>query len=139
MSQIHFVLRVGSGTGARAPPKNHLNLHISLPDQEYVHLVDLGIGGAHRMGYAPVSKVLFTYTPMEELALAQSQPQPVIHRGHPQLCLHRRHRRRHYVRHERLEVLDALLVTQNLVTPHEVSPKTKAKKKNKQKVSKLMM
>ena len=32
------------------------------------------------MGYAPVSKVLYTYTPMEELALAQQQPQPVIHR-----------------------------------------------------------
>ena len=81
--------RVGSGIGARDPPKNHLNLHISLPYQESMHLVDLSIGGVHRMGYEPVSNVLFTYTLMEELALAQSQPQPVIHSGHPQLCLHR--------------------------------------------------
>ena len=55
------------------------------------------------MSYAPVSKVLSTYTQMEELALAQL----VIHRGQPQLCLHRR---RHHVRHERLEMLDMLLV-----------------------------
>ena len=73
------------------------------------------------MGYAPMSKVLSIYTPMEELALAlaQPQPQPVIHCGHPQLHLHQRHRRHHHVRHERLEVLDVLLVT-----PREVSPKS---------------
>ena len=59
------------------------------------------------MGYAPVSKVLSTYTPMEELALALAQPQAqlVIHCGQPQLGLHRRHRHRHHVRHERLVVL----------------------------------
>ena len=60
-------------------------LHISLPDQEFVHQTDLDIGGVHRMGYAPVSKVLSTYTPMEELALALAQPQAelVIHRLEP--------------------------------------------------------
>ena len=72
------------------------------------------------MGYAPVSKVLSTYTPMEELALAES----VSHRGQPQPRLHRRHWRSYHVRHERLEVLDMLLVTQNRVASHVVSPKT---------------
>ena len=81
------------------------------------------------MGYAPVSKVLSTYTPMEELALAQSQAQPITHHGQPQLRLHRRHRRHHHVRHEQLEVLDMLLVAQNRVTPHKVSPKTIAEYK----------
>ena len=76
------------------------------------------------MGYTHVSKVLSTYTPMKELALALAQS--VSHRGQPQLCLHQRH---HHVRHERLEVLDMLLVTQNLVAPHEVSPKTRAEYK----------
>ena len=51
--------------------KNHILLHIPLLDQESVHLADLGIGGVHWMGYAPMSKVLSTYTLMEELALAQ--------------------------------------------------------------------
>ena len=73
-------------------------LHISLPDQEFVHPTDLDIGGVRRMGYAPVSKVLSTYTPMEELALAlaqlqaklvQPQAELVIHRREPQLGLHR--------------------------------------------------
>ena len=64
------------------------------------------------MGYAPVSKVLSTYTPMDELTLAMAQPhaQLVIHRRQPQLGLHRRHRHRHHVRHERLVVLDMLLI-----------------------------
>ena len=64
------------------------------------------------MGYAPVSKVLSTYTPMEELALAlaQRQAQLVIHHRGPQLGLHRRHRHRHHVRHEGLVVLDILLI-----------------------------
>ena len=69
------------------------------------------------MGYAPVSKVLSTYTLMEELALAQPQPH---------LRLHRLHRRHHHVRNERLKVLNVLLVTQNRVAPREVSPKTRA-------------
>ena len=72
------------------------------------------------MGYVSVSKVLSTYTPMEELALAQL----VIHRRQPQIHLHRRHQLRHHVRHERLEVLDMLLVAENRVAPREVSPKT---------------
>ena len=80
------------------------------------------------MGYAPVSKVFSTCTLMEELALALAQAQPqgqlVIHRREPQLGLHRQHRHRHHVRHERLVVLDMLLITQNRVAPHEVSPKT---------------
>ena len=109
--------------------KNHILLHKLLPDQEFVHLADLDIGGVHRMGYAPMSKVLSTYTLMKELALAQQQAQSVIHRGQPQLRLHRRHRRHHHVRHERLEVLDMLLVSQNRVAPCEVSPKTIAKYK----------
>ena len=99
-------------------------LHISLPDQEFVHPADLDIGGVHRMGYAPVSEVLFTYTPMEELALAQPQAQLVIHRREPELGLHRRHRHRHHVRHEGLPVLDMLLIAQNQVALCEVSPKT---------------
>ena len=83
------------------------------------------------MGYAPVSKVLSTYTLMEELALALAQPQAqlVIHRRQPQLGLHRRHRHCHHVKHEQLVVLDMLLIAQNQVTPHEVSPKTIAKYK----------
>ena len=80
------------------------------------------------MGYATVSKVLSTYTPMEELALAlalaQRQAQLVIHCRGPQLCLHRRHWHRHHVRHEGLVVLDILLIAQNRVAQHEVSPKT---------------
>ena len=87
------------------------------------------------MGYAPVSKVLSPYTLMEELALdlalalAQPQAQLVIHRREPQLGLHRRHWHRHHVRHERLVVLDMLLITRNRVTPREVSPKTIAEYK----------
>ena len=80
------------------------------------------------MGYAPVSKVLSTYTPMEELALAmaQRQAQLVIHRRGPQLGLHRHH---HHVRHEGLVVLDMLLITQNWAASREVSPKTIAEYK----------
>ena len=87
------------------------------------------------MGYAPVSKVLSTYTPTEELALAlaltlaQPQAQLVIHHREPQLGLHRRHRHHHHVRHERLVVLDMLLITQNRVASREVSPKTIAEYK----------
>ena len=83
------------------------------------------------MSYAPVSKVLSTYTPMEELtlALAQRQAQLVIHCRGPQLGMHRRHRHHHHVRHEGLVVLDMLPIAQNRVTPREVSPKTIAKYK----------
>ena len=79
------------------------------------------------MGYAPVSKVLSTYTPMEELALPLAQL--VIHRCGPQLGLHRRHRHHHHVRHKGLVVLDMLPITQNQVGPREVSPKTIAEYK----------
>ena len=83
------------------------------------------------MGYAPVSKVLSTYTPTEELtlALAQWQAQLVIHRRGPQLGLHRRHRHHHHVRHEGLVMLDILLIARNRVTPREVCPKTIAEYK----------
>ena len=76
------------------------------------------------MGYAPVSKVLSTYTGMEELALPLAQPKVdlVIHRGQPQVGLHPRHR--HRVRNERVVVLDLRVVAQNLVDRREVSPKT---------------
>ena len=48
-----------------------------------MHLSDLGIGGAHPMGYAPVSKVLSTYTRVEVLDVPLAQPEDilVIHRG----------------------------------------------------------
>ena len=79
------------------------------------------------MGYALVSKVLSTYTPMEELALDMAQL--VIHHRGPQLGLHRLHRHCHHVRHEGLVVLDMLLIALNRVTPREVSPKTMAEYK----------
>ena len=79
------------------------------------------------MSYAPVSKVLSTYTPTEEpalaMALAQRHAELVIHPREPHLRLHRRWYR-HHVWHEGLVVLDMLLITQNRVGPHEVSPKT---------------
>ena len=87
------------------------------------------------MGYAPVSKVLSTYTRMEELTLplalpmAQPQVELVIHRGQPQVGLHPRHRHRHRVRHERVVVLDLRVVTQNRVDQREVFPKTIAEYK----------
>ena len=48
-----------------------------------MYLADLGIGEAHQMGYAPVSKELSTYTQAEEVALHLAQPEDVlvIHRG----------------------------------------------------------
>ena len=83
------------------------------------------------MGYAPVWKVLSTYTPMEELALAlaQQQAQLVIHHRGPQLGLQRRHRHHHHVRYEGLVVLDMLLKTQNRVALCVLSPKTIAEYK----------
>ena len=78
------------------------------------------------MGYVPVSKVLSTYTRMEELAppLAQPQVELVIHRGQPQVGLHPGHRHRHRVRLERVVVLDLCVVVQNRVDRREVFPKT---------------
>ena len=87
------------------------------------------------MGYAPLSKVLSTYTRMEELALplalplAQPQVELVIHRGQPQVGLHPRHRHRHHVRHERVVVLDLCVVAHNRVDRHEVFPNTIAEYK----------
>ena len=96
-----------------------------------MHLVDLNIGGVHQTGYAPMSKVLSTYTRMEELALPLTQPQVelVIHRGQPQIGLHPRHRHRHRERHERVVVLDLRVVAQNRVDRREVFPKTIAEYK----------
>ena len=83
------------------------------------------------MGYAPVSKVLSTYTRVEELAqpLAQSEVELVIHRGQPQAGLYPRHRHRHRVSHERVVVLNLHVVTQNWDSSREVSPKTIAEYK----------
>ena len=104
-----------------------------------MHLADLGIG-VHPMGYAPVSKVLSTYTRVEELALPLAQPEVelVIHRGQPQVGHHPRHWHRHRVRHERVVVLDLRVVAQNRVARREVSPKTIAEYKiNRKLVKKL--
>ena len=93
------------------------------------------------MGYAPMSKVLSTYTRMKELALPLAQPRVelVIHRGQPQVGLHPRHRHRHRVRHERVVVLDLRVVAQNRVDRREVYPKTIAKYKiNRKLVPKKM-
>ena len=83
------------------------------------------------MGYAPVSKVLSTYTRVEELALPLAQPEVelVIHHRQPQVGHHPRHRHRHRVRHERVVVLDLRVVAQNRVARREVSPKTIAEYK----------
>ena len=91
-----------------------------------MHLADLGIGGVHPMGYALVSKVVSTYTRVEELALPLAQPEVelVIHRGQPQVGHHPRHRHRHHVRHEGVVVLDLGVVAQNRVARREVSPMT---------------
>ena len=77
-----------------------------------MHLADLGIGGVHPMGYAPLSKVLSTYTRVEELALPLAPPEVdlVIHHGQPQVGHHPRHRHRHRVRHEWVVVLDLSVV-----------------------------
>ena len=58
-----------------------------------MHLADLGIGVAHPMGYAPVSKVLSTYTRVEVLVVPLAQPEDVlvIRRGQPQVGHHHQH------------------------------------------------
>ena len=73
-----------------------------------MHLADLGIGVAHPMGYAPVSKVLSTYTRVEVLVvpLAQSEDVLVIRGGQPQVGHHPQHRHPHHARPERVVVLD---------------------------------
>ena len=105
-----------------------------------MHLADLGIEGVHSMGYASVSKVISTYTRVEELALPLAQPEVelVIHRRQPQVGHHPRHWHRHRVRHERVLVIDLRVVAQNRVTRREVSPKTIAEYKiNRKLVKKL--
>ena len=65
-----------------------------------------------------MSKVLSTYTPTEELALAlplalaraERHAQLVIHRPDPQLRRHRRHWHRHHVRLIAMVVLDMPLI-----------------------------
>ena len=70
------------------------------------------------MGYSPMKNVLSPETLMDQPAQAQSaHPQPQAYQLHQ---LHQHHR----VSAERLEVL---LVGQNQVTPHVVSPKTRAR------------
>ena len=82
-----------------------------------MHLADLGIGVAHPMGYAPVSKVLSTYTRVEVLAVPLAQPEDVlvIRRGQPQVGLHHQHRHPHHARPERVVVLNQRGVAQNWV------------------------
>ena len=96
-----------------------------------MHLADLGIGGVHPMGYAPMSKIPSTYTRVEELTqpLAQPEVELVIHHGQPQVGYHPRHRHWHRVRHERVVVLDLRVVVQNRVARREVSPMTIAEYK----------
>ena len=90
------------------------------------------------MGYAPVSKVLSTYTRVEELALPLAQPEDVlvIHRGQHQVGHHHQHRHPHHVRHERVVVLDQRVVAQNRVARRAVSPMTIAEYKIMRKVGK---
>ena len=78
------------------------------------------------MGYAPVSKVLSTYTRVEVPGLPLAQPEDVlvIHRGQPQVGHHHQHRHRRHARHERVVVLDQCGVAQNRVARRAVSPMT---------------
>ena len=78
------------------------------------------------MGYAPVSKVLSTYTRVEVLVVTLAQPEDVlvIHRGQPQVGHHHQHRHRRHARHERVVVLDQRGVAQNRVARRAVSPIT---------------
>ena len=83
-----------------------------------MHLADLGIGVGHPMGYAPVSKVLSTYTRVEVLAVPVAQPEDVPV-GH-----HHQHRPPHHARPERVVVLDQRGVGQNRVARRAISPMT---------------
>ena len=92
------------------------------------------------MGYAPVSKVLSTYTRVEEIALPLAQPEDVlvIHCGKPQVGHHHQHRHWHHARHERVVVLDQRVVAQNRVARRAVSPMTIAEYKIMRKWVKIM-
>ena len=105
-----------------------LKLHSIEPDQESVHPADLGTGVAHPMGYAPVSKVLSTYTRVEVVAVPLPQPEDVlvIRGGQPQVGHHPQHRHPHHAWPERVVVVvvDQHGVAQNRVTRRAVSPMT---------------
>ena len=92
------------------------------------------------MGYAPVSKVLSTYTRVEELPLPLAQPEDVlvIHRGQHQVGHHHQHRHRHHARHERVGVLHQRVLAQNRVARRVVSPMTIAEYKIMRKWVKIM-
>ena len=105
-----------------------------------MHLADLGIGVAHPMGYAPVSKVLSTYTRVEVLAVPLAQPEDVlvIRRGQPQVGHHHQRRHPHHARPERVVVLDQRGVAQNRVARLAVSPMTIAEYRTMRKWVKIM-
>ena len=120
-----------------------------------MHLADLGIRVAHPMGYAPVSKVLSTYTRVEVLAVPLAQPedvlvirggqplvgrggQPLVGRGGQPLAHHPQHRHPHHARPERVVVLDQHGVAQNRVARRAVSPMTIAEYRTMQKWVKIM-
>ena len=105
-----------------------------------MHLADPGIRGAHPMGYAPVSKVLSTYTRVEERPLPLPQLEDVlgIHRGQPQVGHHHQHRHRHRARHERVGVVHQRVIAQNRVALRVVSPMTIAEYKIMRKWVKIM-
>ena len=92
------------------------------------------------MGYAPMSKVLSTYTRVEELALPLAQPEDVlvIHHRQPQVRHHHQNRHRHHARHERVVVLDQRVVAQNRVARRAVSPMTIVEYKIMRKWVKIM-
>ena len=89
------------------------------------------------MGYAPVSKVLSTYTRAEEVALSLAQREDVlvIHRGQPQVGHHHQHRHRH---HAIGIVLYHRVLAQNRVARRAVSLMTIAEYKIMRKWVKIM-
>ena len=97
-----------------------------------MHLADLGIRVGHPMGYAPVSKVLSTYTRVEVLVVPLAQPEDVPV-GH-----HHQHRPPHHARPERVVVLDQRGVGQNRVARRAVSPMTIAEYRTMRKWVKIM-
>ena len=92
------------------------------------------------MGYAPVSKVLSTYTRVEVLVVPLAQPEDVlvIRRGQPQVGHHHQHRHPHHARPERVVVLDQRGVAQNRVFRRAVSPMTIAEYRTMRKWVKIM-
>ena len=103
-----------------------------------MHPADLGTGVAHPMGYAPVSKVLSTYTRVEVVAVPLAQPEDVlvIRGGQAQVGHHPQHRHPHHAWPERVVVVDQHGVAQNRVARRAVSPMTIAEYRTMQKVCK---